>query len=153
MQPLKTYLTKDGWKKELDETLEDASKAYRWIVGETPEETKAKSMVKPMEKILGHIGFPKGIVHGLDKLVNYCDKNNIAIVPVCLPKEDLQILKTYWNKTGIEVPKISEGDSYIVGVKLGKGAYELNYDRNGHYKGMNAEFNVAVPPGCSHLPM
>lgn len=105
--------TKEVCKKYLGRTM-------GFLTRRTKEQREAKEKSKLMERIMGHTGLPKGVIHSLDKLTSYCNKNNIDFTPIELEdKSDISVL-----------------------AKLGKGSYQLIYDRKGNYKGMATNFLV-----------
>ncbi len=138
MQRIKDFLTKEVWKRDIDETVEDALSVYRFIIGKMPEQIKAKQRATLMERRMGHIGFPTGVIHSLDKLVSYCNKNGLDVVPVN------DELVSYCEEHNIDFTptKPENKDDICVLTRLDKALCQLTYDSKGNYKSLSAEFTV-----------
>jgi len=137
MENLKSYLTGKGWKRDLDKTVEDTLNAYRVIIRETPEQTEAKQRANLMERIMGHIGLPKGVIHRMDSLYSYCNKNGLDILPV---NDAISYCKE--KNIGFTPIETENKDDICLLTKLGKAVYQLTYDSKGNFKGLVADFKV-----------
>jgi len=164
MQPLKTYLTKDGWKKDLDETIKDAHKVDNFVLGIetfledvnnnslerlydtftlTSEGRKGKQRAKIIEKITRHVGTPQGILHRMDKLVDYCYRNATSL-PVFyeVNNNGFQAVCDIIETGKIQPSNLVDDGDCLITVKLGKGVHHLCYDKKGNYQGSTIDFMV-----------
>ncbi len=79
---------------------------------------EAKQKAEFSEIIIVPLGFPKGILHNLDMLRNYCNSNHF------------------------DFAQVREGDYYVALTRFGKGTQKIIYDKQGNYEGMSSAFDV-----------